>query len=90
MKCILFLLFPLWGTAQLKPLKYEWRKIYGPSQFLIHSPNSPVTKISNLLAGVYWFELKVTSRNRLFTRDTMIVTVNPPVIPDTIALAGKF
>lgn len=83
-------MFPLWGTAQLKPLKYEWRKIYGPSQFVIHSPNSPVTKLSNLVAGIYWFELKVTNNNHLFTRDTMIVTVNPPVIPDTVCVAGKF
>lgn len=87
---MLLLLFPLWGTAQVKPLKYEWRKIYGPSQYVIHSPNSPVTKLSNLVAGIYWFELKVTNNKHLFTRDTMVVTVNPPVIPDTISLAGKF
>ena len=78
MKLILFLLLPLFST-QPKPLKYEWRKISGPAQYRIVSPGSAVTDITDLVAGVYQFELKVTSSNGLSSRDTMVLTVNPPV-----------
>ena len=79
MKFIIFLLLPLFGAAQSKTLKYEWRKISGPSQYKIESPESAVTKITNVVAGIYQFELKVTNRYGLSARDTMVLTVNQPV-----------
>ncbi|MBK5272505.1 MAG: hypothetical protein JJE22_16000 [Bacteroidia bacterium] len=83
MKFIIFLLLPLFGNSQLptnapsQTLKYEWRKISGPSQFRIESPKSAVTEITNLEAGIYQFELKVTNSSGLSARDTMVLTVNP-------------
>ena len=76
MKFIIFLLFPLAGKAQ--SLKYEWRKVSGPEQYHIVSPHSATTDVTNLAAGVYKFELKVTNKYNLSARDTMTLTVNPP------------
>ncbi len=89
MKFIIFLLLPFWGAAQSKTLKYEWTKISGPSQYKIESPNSAVTKISNVVAGKYQFELKVTGSNGLFARDTMVLTVNPPINKFFVKSIGK-
>ena len=79
MKVILFLLFPVFANAQSKPLLYQWRKISGPSQYKIVSPKSATTKITNLVEGKYLFELKVTNSKNLSARDTMVLTVNPPL-----------
>ena len=78
MKFLIFLFFPLFGKAQ-SALKYEWRKISGPAQYRIVSPNSAKTDVTNLVAGVYKFELKVTNSRNLSSRDTMVLTVNSPV-----------
>ena len=76
---IALLLLSLLGAVQPPTLKYEWRKISGPSQYRIVSPNSAVTDITDLVAGVYRFELKVTNRYGISSRDTMVLTVNPSV-----------
>lgn len=81
MKLIIFLLLPLFGSAQANTLQYQWRKISGPSQYRIKSPKSAYTIVTNLVTGVYQFELKVTNSNKFFSRDTMVLTVNPP--PDS-------
>jgi|GEM_PF-3035096 len=84
MKFIIFLLLPLFGKSQLpsntqqQSLKYEWRKISGPSQYKIESPTLAHTKVTNLVEGIYHFELKVTNRYGLSSRDTMVLTVKPP------------
>jgi hypothetical protein len=79
MKFIFFLLFPAFANAQTKPLLYQWRKISGPSQYKIVSSKSATTKITNLVAGKYLFELKVTNSKNLSARDTMVLNVNPPL-----------
>ncbi|HYM93798.1 MAG TPA: hypothetical protein VET23_06645 [Chitinophagaceae bacterium] len=96
MKLIIFLLLlPLFGHTQLLTnpllpvLKYEWRKISGPSQFRIESPASAVTEITNLEAGVYQFELKVTNSHGLSARDTMVLTVNPLLNKMDTRVIGK-
>jgi len=79
LKFLVLLLIPLVGKAQSQPsLKYQWRKISGPSQFRIVSPHSAVTDVTNLVEGVYKFELKVTNNLGLSSRDTMTLTVNAP------------
>ncbi|MDP4285537.1 MAG: hypothetical protein Q8891_14015 [Bacteroidota bacterium] len=84
MKFIIFLLLPVFGKSQLpsntqqQTLKYEWRKISGPSQYKIETPNLALTNVSNLVEGIYQFELKVTNRYGLSARDTMVLTVKPP------------
>jgi hypothetical protein len=90
MKLLLFLLLPLFGNSQSNILKYEWTKISGPSQFKIVSPDSATTQITNLVAGIYQFELKVTNANNISARDTMVLTVSPLVIKPVAATIGYF
>ena len=78
LKFLVLLLFPLVGRSQSQTLKYQWRKISGPSQYRIVSPQSAVTNVSDLVEGVYKFELKVTNTLGLSARDTMTITVNAP------------
>ncbi len=60
-----------------------WTKISGPSSFYFFFPTKRQTKVGNLVAGVYAFELKVTDNDGLTAKDTVIITVNsvnhPPV-----------
>lgn len=94
MKFLFFLLFPVFGKAQTT-LKYEWRKIAGPEQYHIVSPHSATTNVTDLVAGIYKFELKVTNSHNLSSRDTMVLTVNPPLKKllakneNTVAKLGK-
>src|SRR6478672_3189554 len=41
-------------------VKYEWTKIAGPSTFIILHANAMQTQVTNLIEGVYGFELKVS------------------------------
>ncbi len=63
---------------------YAWVKISGPETGSITSPNSNNTAITNLVQGVYQFQLTVTDNNGASSKDTVKVTVNaapnqPPV-----------
>ena len=78
LKFLVLFLFPLIGRSQSQTLKYQWRKISGPSQYQIVSPHSAVTNVTDLVEGVYKFELKVTNNLGLSSRDTMTLTVNAP------------
>ena len=77
MKFLVFLLFPVLAHSQPATLKYEWRKVAGPAQHKIVSPNSATTNVTDLVAGIYKFELKVTNSRGLSSRDTMVLTVLP-------------
>ena len=78
LKFLVLFLFPLIGRSQSQTLKYQWRKISGPSQYRIVSPHSAVTNVTDLVEGLYKFELKVTNNLGLSSRDTMTLTVNAP------------
>ena len=54
---------------------YAWAKVSGPSSFNISNANTVQTQITNLVQGVYQFELKVTDALGLFSKDTMQLTV---------------
>jgi hypothetical protein len=43
-------------------VSYEWSKISGPSAFLISTPNSSTTLVTNLVAGVYEFKIEGCKR----------------------------
>lgn len=60
---------------------FTWTKISGPSSFNIENSNAAITQVTNLVTGVYQFELKVTDAGLLFSRDTVQITVvnHPPV-----------
>ena len=76
---VILLLLPFISSAQSKSLKYQWRKISGPSQYTIVSPLEAVTKVTNVVEGTYKFELKVTNQYNLCARDTMVLTVKAPL-----------
>ena len=67
------------GSASTDPnnniSSYLWTKISGPSSFTIANANSVQTQVTNLVEGVYQFELKVTDAGGLFDKDMMQVTV---------------
>jgi dipeptidyl aminopeptidase/acylaminoacyl peptidase len=67
------------GSASTDPdnniVSYAWTKISGPSSFNIVNVNAVQTQVSNLVKGVYQFELKVTDAGGWIDRDTMMVTV---------------
>ncbi|RTL56302.1 MAG: hypothetical protein EKK37_17685 [Sphingobacteriales bacterium] len=67
---------------------YQWTKIAGPAQFTIVSPNTASTDISNLVQGIYSFQLKVTDNGGLSGFDTVLVTVNPAANQPPVANAG--
>ena len=89
LKIILLLLWPFFGNAQSKTLKYEWRKISGPLQYKIESPHTAVTNITHLVPGVYRFELKVTNKYNLSARDTMTLTVKPGANKTSAKVGGR-
>jgi dipeptidyl aminopeptidase/acylaminoacyl peptidase len=73
------------GSASTDPnnniTSYAWTKISGPSSFTIANANAAQTQVTNLIEGVYEFELKVTDAKGLFDKDIMQVTVQPQPPP---------
>jgi hypothetical protein len=54
---------------------YAWTKISGPSFFNFVNASAAQTPISNLIEGIYDFELKVTDAGGFFSKDTMQIAV---------------
>lgn len=66
-----------------------WNKISGPTSFSIELPNSLRTKISNLVNGVYQFEITV-SADGLTVRDTCSVIVGQiSATPNEVVLSNQ-
>ncbi|HEX6849615.1 MAG TPA: hypothetical protein VF144_21660 [Chitinophagaceae bacterium] len=67
------------GSASTDPnnniASYLWTKVSGPSSFTIANPNSVQTQVTNLIEGVYEFELKVTDARGLIDKDIVQATV---------------
>ena len=55
---------------------FSWTKVSGPPSFTIGDATVVQTPVSNLVEGVYQYELKVTDAGGLLDRDTVQVTVN--------------
>ena len=55
---------------------YTWIKISGPAAGTIASQNSGITDVTNLVAGVYQYELTVKDNKGAVGKDTVLVTVN--------------
>jgi hypothetical protein len=54
---------------------YKWTKIDGPVNYSIVTPTANKTSVSNLVEGVYLFQLTVTDNNGATGSDTVMVTV---------------
>ena len=55
---------------------YNWARIAGPTQVTIANAATASTGISNLVQGVYQFQLTVTDNSGAVDRDTVLVYVN--------------
>jgi hypothetical protein len=61
---------------------FLWTKVSGPSQFAIISSGTATTDITNLVQGVYTFQLTVTDNLGASGTTTVTVTVLPaPIVP---------
>ncbi len=65
-------------------ISYFWRKVAGPASYIIHNPDSLVTKIEKLEIGQYDFEITATDINGKKSSDTMSVYVIKPGQNETI------
>lgn len=61
---------------------YGWRKIFG-GQATLADTNKPIANVSNVVAGVYRFELRVVDNSNVFRADTVNVTVLQQTTPPT-------
>jgi Domain of unknown function (DUF4832)/Secretion system C-terminal sorting domain/PKD domain len=68
------------GSASSDPdgsiSSYLWIKISGPTQFTLGNNTSASTLLSNLTAGLYSFQLKVTDNGGAIALDTIKINVN--------------
>jgi hypothetical protein len=72
--------------------KYAWSKVSGPTQFMISSPGSAITIISNLVAGTYVFRLTVTDNSGATANDDITIVVNNAASPGNqapVAIPGN-
>lgn len=76
--------FQLNGSASTDPdgsiVSYGWRKIFGGQATLIDT-NKPIARVSNVISGVYRFELRVVDNRNTFRADTVNVTVLQQTTP---------
>jgi hypothetical protein len=65
---------------------YVWTKISGPSAFNMTNFGAVQAQVTNLIEGVYLFELVVTDAGGLFDKDSVLVTVkNDPAVDIYVA-----
>ena len=66
-------------------INYDWSPVSVAGPYTLGIVNSPTTTLSNLVAGIYRFRLRVTDNNGAMSSDTVTVTVvnsgsnQPPV-----------
>jgi hypothetical protein len=60
--------------------RYLWTKISGPSSFSLSNSSTAQTQLTELVQGVYLFELNVSDAGGLFSKDTVQIEVNKCVI----------
>ena len=72
----------IFGDASYDPdandriASYRWIKISGPDTFNIVNPSVAVTEVTNLVKGIYEFELEAIDMAGLYAKDTVAITVN--------------
>ena len=65
-----------------------WNRVSGPTTFSITSATQLATSLTNLVQGVYLFQVRVTDNSGATARDTIQITVNPPANLPPVANAG--
>ena len=66
------------SDADGKITRYTWTKVSGPSTFSLINSSSAIATASNLVEGIYKFEMEVTDDKGASAKDTMQVKVNAP------------
>ena len=56
-------------------LSYDWEQLYGPNRVSIQNSSDSNPRISNLVTGIYSFQLRVSAGNKT-TKDQVYVIVN--------------
>jgi len=62
-------------------VSYSWKYLSGPVAFRIANANNAITKVNNLVSGVYVFELVVRDNDGLTGRDDVSIFVGDPLDP---------
>lgn len=68
---------------------YAWTKVSGPAGDSIQTPAAANTIVSNLVAGTYVYQLKVTDDKGATATDTVTVTVSSVANQSPVANAGS-
>ena len=63
------------GSDAEGPVTFLWKQISGVSTAKIASPTAAITKVSNLIPGIYIFSLTVTDNSGVSRSDTVNVSV---------------
>ncbi len=63
---------------------YMWTKIAGPLPYTMSIPNAATVRATELVAGVYAFQLTVTDNSGATASDTVYVTVNKKAQTDIV------
>lgn len=58
-------------------VSYGWAKISGPSTYTITDATNDTTDVTDMVEGVYQFQVTVTDDSGAVARDTINITVNP-------------
>ncbi|CAN5430989.1 hypothetical protein BH11BAC3_BH11BAC3_06110 [soil metagenome] len=69
-------------------VSFAWVKISGPATGSIGSPTAATTTVSNLVQGIYQYQLTVTDNDGAISKDTVKVTVNAAANKPPVANAG--
>lgn len=70
-------------------VSYQWTKVSGPSQFNLSNATTVNPVLSNLVAGVYVFELRVTDDKGAMHTDSVTIAVNAAANQLPVANAGS-
>ncbi len=63
---------------------YLWARISGPFSYTINDSYNSQTQLSDLIEGIYRFELKVTDAGGLISKDTVMISVFMPTTTEHI------
>lgn len=63
---------------------YQWRQLSGPATAVLNNATSAIASAGNMIEGLYNFELLVKDNNDAEAKDTVVITVNAPLLSERI------